>query len=159
MSVDKVTKRGEPIMDVNDNVIADIRHFNRFYTNILGVLDRTVLDTGYSLTEARVIIEIGMMEQCIASNLVDILEIDRSYLSRIIAKLSKDGLLVKEDSSLDNRTSLISLTLKGTELYQQLNKKSDEQIVRLLHGLSQKEVKEIHASMLVILKKLEGMKR
>jgi DNA-binding MarR family transcriptional regulator len=66
---------------------------------------------------------------------------------------------VKEDSSLDNRTSLISLTLKGTELYQQLNKKSDEQIVRLLQGLSQKEVKEIHASMLLILKKLEGMKR
>ncbi len=82
-------------MSVNDNVIEDIRHFNRFYTNILGVLDRHVLDTGYSLTEARIIIEIGMMEQCIANNLVDILEIDRSYMSRIIAKLCKDGLLLK----------------------------------------------------------------
>lgn len=146
-------------MDVNDNVIEDIRHFNRFYTNILGVLDKTVLDTGYSLTEARVIIEIGMIEQCIASNLADILEIDRSYLSRIIAKLSKDGLLVKEDSSLDNRTNLISLTSKGIELYRQMNEKSDEQIVKLLQGLSQKEIKEIHASMLLILKKLERIKR
>lgn len=146
-------------MDVNDNVIEDIRHFNRFYTNILGVLDKTVLDTGYSLTEARVIIEIGMIEQCIASNLADILEIDRSYLSRIIAKLSKDGLLVKEDSSLDNRTNLISLTSKGIELYRQMNEKSDEQIVKLLQGLTQKEIKEIHASMLLILKKLERIKR
>lgn len=146
-------------MDVNNNVIEDIRHFNRFYTNILGVLDKTVLDTGYSLTEARVIIEIGMIEQCIASNLADILEIDRSYLSRIIAKLSKDGLLVKEDSSLDNRTNLISLTSKGTELYRQMNEKSDEQIVKLLQGLTQKEIKEIHASMLLILKKLERIKR
>lgn len=146
-------------MDVNDNVIEDIRHFNRFYTNILGVLDKNVLDTGYSLTEARVIIEIGMIEQCIASNLADILEIDRSYLSRIIAKLSKDGLLVKEDSSLDNRTNLISLTSKGIELYRQMNEKSDEQIVKLLQGLTQKEIKEIHASMLLILKKLERIKR
>lgn len=117
------------------------------------------MDTGYSLTEARVIIEIGMMEQCIASHLVDILEIDRSYLSRIIAKLSKDGLLVKKGSTLDNRTSLISLTSKGTELYKQINEKSDEQILRLLQVLSQKEIKEIHASMLLILKKLERIKR
>ena len=80
-------------MDIDDHVIADIRHFNRFYTNILGVLERTVLNTGYSLAEARVIIEIGMLKQCIASNLVDSLEIDRSYLSRIIAKLGDLPLL------------------------------------------------------------------
>lgn len=144
-------------MDVNDNVIEDIRHFNRFYTKLLGVLDRTVLDTGYSLTEARVIIEIGMLGQCIANNLVDSLNIDRSYLSRIITKLSKEGFLIKEDSALDNRSNLISLTSKGTELYKQLNKKSDEQIVRLVEGLSEKEIKQIHASMLLILKKLEGI--
>lgn len=100
-----------------------------------------------------------MREQCIASNLVDALAIDRSYLSRILAKLSKDGLLVKQDSAIDNRANLISLTPKGTDLYKQLDEKSDEQIVRLLQGLSQKEIKAIHASMLVILKKLETMKR
>jgi DNA-binding MarR family transcriptional regulator len=117
------------------------------------------LDTGYSLTEARVIIEIGIMEQCIANNLVDILEIDRSYMSRIIAKLYKDGLLIKKKITLDNRTSLISLTSKGTALYNQLNEKSDEQIVRLVQGLSQKEIKEIHASMLLIQKKLDRLEK
>jgi DNA-binding MarR family transcriptional regulator len=146
-------------LKVNENIIADIRQFNRFYTNRLGVLDRHVLDTGYSLTEARVIIEIGIMEQCIANNLVDILEIDRSYMSRIIAKLYKDGLLIKKKITLDNRTSLISLTSKGTALYNQLNEKSDEQIVRLVQGLSQKEIKEIHASMLLIQKKLDRLEK
>ena len=146
-------------MNVNDNIIADIRRFNRFYTNRLGVLDRHVLDTGNSLTEARVIIEIGIMGQCIANNLVDILEIDRSYMSRIIAKLYKDGLLIKKKITLDNRTSLISLTSKGTALYHQLNEKSDEQIVRLVQGLSQKEIKEIHASMLLIQQKLDRLEK
>jgi DNA-binding MarR family transcriptional regulator len=146
-------------LKVNENIIADIRQFNRFYTNRLGVLDRHVLDTGYSLTEARVIIEIGIMEQCIANNLVDILEIDRSYMSRIIAKLYKDGLLIKKKITLDNRTSLISLTSKGTALYNQLNEKSDEQIVRLVQGLSQKEIKEIHVSMLLIQKKLDRLEK
>ncbi|MGG0846257.1 MarR family winged helix-turn-helix transcriptional regulator [Peribacillus simplex] len=146
-------------MNINKNTIADIRQFNRFYTNILGVLDKHILDTGYSFTEARVILEIGMMEQCIANNLVDKLEIDRSYMSRIINKLSKDGLVMKENSTLDNRTSLIRLTPEGMTLFNQLNEKSDEQIVRLFQGLSQNEIKEIHASMMFIQKKLDSLGR
>ncbi|WP_144528327.1 MarR family winged helix-turn-helix transcriptional regulator [Peribacillus simplex] len=146
-------------MNISKNIMADIRQFNRFYTNILGVLDKHILDTGYSFTEARVILEIGLMEQCIANNLVDKLEIDRSYMSRIINKLSKDGLVMKENSTLDNRTSLIRLTPEGMTLFNQLNERSDEQIVRLFQGLSQNEIKEIHASMMFIQKKLDSLGR
>ncbi|MFE4813448.1 MarR family winged helix-turn-helix transcriptional regulator [Peribacillus simplex] len=146
-------------MSISKNTMADIRQFNRFYTNILGVLDKHILDTGYSFTEARVILEIGLMEQCIANNLVDKLEIDRSYMSRIINKLSKDGLVMKENSTLDNRTSLIQLTPEGMTLFNQLNERSDEQIVRLFQGLSQNEIKEIHASMMFIQKKLDSLGR
>jgi DNA-binding MarR family transcriptional regulator len=141
-------------MNLNDNIIADIRQFNRFYTNILGLLDKHVLDTGYSFTEARVIVEIGLLEQCISNNLAGNLNIDRSYMSRIITKLSNDGLISKESSTMDNRTKLIRLTPKGLALFDQLNEKSDEQIVNLLQGLSPMEMKEIHASMLMIQKKL-----
>ncbi|MFK4392326.1 DNA-binding MarR family transcriptional regulator [Peribacillus frigoritolerans] len=146
-------------MNINKNTMADIRQFNRFYTNILGVLDKHILDTGYSFTEARVIMEIGLMEQCIANNLVDKLEIDRSYMSRIINKLRKDGLVMKEHSTLDNRTSLIRLNPEGMTLFNQLNERSDEQLVRLFQGLSQNEIKEIHSSMMFIQKKLDGLGR
>jgi len=146
-------------MNINKNTMADIRQFNRFYTNILGVLDKHILDTGYSFTEARVIMEIGLMEQCIANNLVDKLEIDRSYMSRIINKLRKDGLVMKENSTLDNRTILIRLTPEGMTLFNQLNERSDEQLVRLFQGLSQNEIKEIHASMMFIQKKLDSLGR
>ena len=146
-------------MNINKNTIADIRQFNRFYTNILGLFDKHILDTGYSFTEARVLLEIGLLEQCIANNLVDKLEIDRSYMSRIITKLSKDGLVIKENSTLDNRTSLIRLTPKGMTLFNQINEKSDEQLVRLFQGLSQNEIKEIHASMMFIQKKLDSLGR
>ncbi|WP_249595748.1 MarR family winged helix-turn-helix transcriptional regulator [Peribacillus frigoritolerans] len=147
------------MMNINKNTMADIRQFNRFYTNILGVLDKHILDTGYSFTEARVIMEIGLMEQCIANNLVDKLEIDRSYMSRIINKLRKHGLVMKENSTLDNRTILIRLTPEGMTLFNQLNERSDEQLVRLFQGLSQNEIKEIHASMMFIQKKLDGLER
>ena len=140
---------------MQQDVISDIRKFNRFYTILLGILEKHVLDTGYSLTEARVILEIGFMRECIANDLVERLKIDRSYMSRIIAKLSKDELLIKESSPSDSRVSLIQLTPKGMALFQQLNEKSDEQIAELLQGLSQKEINEIHACMLLIQNKLD----
>ncbi|MBK4744066.1 MULTISPECIES: MarR family winged helix-turn-helix transcriptional regulator [Bacillus] len=142
------------MMNHNENIVSDIRRFNRFYTNILGLLDKHVFNGEYSLTESRVILEIGFMEECIANDLVEKLDIDRSYMSRIIAKLIKDGLLIKESSTVDNRTSLIRLTPKGTAFFNHLNEKSNEQIVKLLQGLSQKEIEEIHVSMLLIEKKL-----
>lgn len=138
----------------DNNIIADIRKFNRFYTKLLNLLDSHVLNTDYSFTEARIILEIGFMEQCIANNLVEKLDIDRSYMSRIIAKLGRDGIIRKKASTADSRTSLISLTSKGIDLFVQLNKKSDEQVVELFDGLSQKEIKEIHASMMLIQQKL-----
>ncbi|WP_192511355.1 MarR family winged helix-turn-helix transcriptional regulator [Paenibacillus sp. 23TSA30-6] len=136
-----------------------MRRFNRFYTNILGLLDKHVLDSGYSFTEARVMIEIGMIEPCIANTLVDSLKIDRSYMSRIIAKLCKEGFLVKENSTVDNRTNLIRLTPKGKAFYHQLNERSDEQILKLVQDLSEEEIRELHTSMIFIQNKLEKLER
>ncbi|GLC89464.1 MarR family winged helix-turn-helix transcriptional regulator [Lysinibacillus piscis] len=143
-------------MNNNKQLITTIRQFNRFYANILGLLDQHVLNTGYSLTEARIILEIGFIQPCIANQLVDKLTIDRSYMSRIITKLSNDGILSKETSTTDNRISLIHLTSKGMTLFNQLNERSDEQIMKLLHDLSQEEIAEIHNAMLLIQRKLGG---
>ncbi|QOS82724.1 winged helix-turn-helix transcriptional regulator [Paenibacillus sp. JNUCC31] len=131
-----------------------MRRFNRFYTNILGVLDKHILGTGYSFAEARVIIEIGIQGESIANNLVDTLTIDRSYMSRIVSKLTKEGLLVKVNSAADSRVSLIRLTEKGKELYNELNERSDQQIQKLMEGLNEEEIKEVYESMMDIQRKL-----
>ncbi|NEU59316.1 winged helix-turn-helix transcriptional regulator [Paenibacillus sp. ALJ109b] len=131
-----------------------MRRFNRFYTNILGVLDKHILGTGYSFAEARVIIEIGIQGESIANNLVDTLTIDRSYMSRIVSKLTREGLLMKVDSAADSRVSLIRLTEKGQQLYGELNERSDQQIVKLMQGLDEEEIREVYASMMNIQDKL-----
>ncbi|WP_228469312.1 MarR family winged helix-turn-helix transcriptional regulator [Paenibacillus sp. JNUCC31] len=135
-------------------MLTEMRRFNRFYTNILGVLDKHILGTGYSFAEARVIIEIGIQGESIANNLVDTLTIDRSYMSRIVSKLTKEGLLVKVNSAADSRVSLIRLTEKGKELYNELNERSDQQIQKLMEGLNEEEIKEVYESMMDIQRKL-----
>jgi len=135
-------------------MLTEMRRFNRFYTNILGVLDKHILGTGYSFAEARVIIEIGIQGESIANNLVDTLTIDRSYMSRIVSKLTREGLLMKVNSAADSRVSLIRLTEKGQELYGELNERSDQQIVKLMQGLDEEEIREVYASMMNIQDKL-----
>lgn len=54
-------------MKKND-IVTEIRGFNRFYTNILGLLDQHIIDSGYSLTEARILYEISKTETCTANN-------------------------------------------------------------------------------------------
>ncbi|WP_036635985.1 MarR family winged helix-turn-helix transcriptional regulator [Paenibacillus massiliensis] len=136
-------------------MIADIRRFNRYYTNTLGVMDRHILGTGHSWAEARVIIEIGIQGECIANSLVDALAIDRSYMSRIVTKLCKLGYLIKQNSDADSRVSLLRLSPKGLDLYHELNERSDEQILLLMRGLSEEDIREIHASIMKIQEKLD----
>ncbi len=63
-----------------------IRSFNRFYTKILGLVDNKILKTDYSLLEARILFELFYHSTLSASDIVKELNIDPSYLSRIVKK-------------------------------------------------------------------------
>ena len=65
-------------------IIRDIRAFNRFYTDIIGLLDQHLLDSPYSLAEARIIYEIHHNKDIQASQIMELMDIDKSYLSRLL---------------------------------------------------------------------------
>lgn len=119
--------------------ITEIRGFNRFYTGILGLLDQHILDSGYSLTEARVIFEISKTDACTASRLCSILDIDRSYMSRIIKRFEKDGLIARRADVRDNRNIEIQLTDQGMKVFQELEERSNAQIRRIISKLNSEE--------------------
>jgi DNA-binding MarR family transcriptional regulator len=140
---------------MDKEIIYDIRQFNRFYTKVLGLFNNQILDTDYSLTEARILFEISERTECIANNLVQELNIDRSYMSRILRKLEREALIKKKSSILDSRKNLLFLTKKGEKLLDKINIQSDEQINHLLNGLTESEINEIRISMMKIKEKLD----
>ncbi|AFS78493.1 HTH-type transcriptional regulator, MarR family [Gottschalkia acidurici 9a] len=140
---------------MDKEIIYDIRQFNRFYTKVLGLFNNQLLDTDYSLTEARILFEISERTECIANNLVQELNIDRSYMSRILRKLEREELIEKKSSKIDSRKNFLFLTRKGEELLSKIHIKSDEQINQLFNGLNDSEVNEIRISMMIIKEKLD----
>ncbi|MFX0166724.1 MAG: GNAT family N-acetyltransferase [Promethearchaeota archaeon] len=126
-------------MKINLERIGKIRSFNRFYTNLLGLLDKTLLKSVYSLTEVRIMFELNRLSISTASELVKILNLDAAYLSRILRKFEKKYIVQKERSSKDMRKQLISLTNKGKKIISELKEKANEQIKTLLEDLAEED--------------------
>lgn len=137
-------------MKINIVLIEDIRSFNRFYTRVMGLLDQHILDSGYSLTEARVLFELKKEESCTANMLINQLKIDPSYMSRIIARFQKDNLITKEVSKTDSRARFIKLSEHGTNVINDLIEQSNEQIEKLLAPLSEDNCKKVTEAMKTI---------
>ena len=115
--------------------VAEIRNFNRFYTNVIGLVNQTILESPYSLAEARILLEINQVAACTASNLIDKLQIDPGYLSRILRRFKKEGLVATARSARDGRSQILMVTEKGQVTFQQLSSASDMQLVQLLQQL------------------------
>lgn len=130
--------------------IADIRAFNRFYTNIIGVVDRHVLNSRLSLAEARILFEIANNPACTQVYLIEQLRVDAGYLSRIIKHFERDGLLVRNRSATDGRTSHLTLTDQGQSLFQTLNQASNQELTALMQGMTDQQVAQLVGSMKTI---------
>lgn len=134
--------------------IAQIRSFNRFYTHVLGLLDRRILDSAFSLTEARVLLEISKKDGCQAHGVATRLGLDRSYLSRILKRFESLGLIGKSAAAGDGRFVDLRITDAGREALDQLSGRSDTQVASLIRGLPAEDVAEVLSAMALIREKL-----
>lgn len=130
--------------------VGAVRDFNRFYTRVIGLLDEGLLRTSYSLTEARVIVELAGRGPTEVPDLRRDLALDPGYLSRILARFTTDGLVTRAPSPTDGRRQVVELTEAGRAVYTMLNERSDEQVGSLLSGLSDEDVRRLVEAMRTI---------
>ncbi len=145
-------------MSTNSSVAA-VREFNRFYTNVLGLLREGLLDTPYSLTEARVIFELARADNAEVAALRAWLDIDRGYLSRILARFEADELVTRRRSASDGRRQVISLTEHGRSAFLMLDARAADQISALLSERSQADQRRLTTAMASIREVIEGPSR
>ena len=133
-----------------DNAIAHIRSFNRFYTHMLGLLNQHILHSEFSLTEARVLLEINKSNSAQANALADRLAIDRSFFSRIVKRFTARGLVVKSPSVRDSRAIDLALTPAGQAVLSDLDARAIGQMCTLIQGFSPAELDAVQDAMTLI---------
>jgi DNA-binding MarR family transcriptional regulator/GNAT superfamily N-acetyltransferase len=116
--------------------VTQVRAFNRFYTNVIGVLRDMYLDTPYTLTESRVLYEIAQAGTVEASWLRQALDIDAGYLSRVLSRFEADGLVTRRRSAADARRQEIRATGAGRGAVAELDERAAVQIGALLGGVN-----------------------
>jgi DNA-binding MarR family transcriptional regulator len=134
-------------MNNDQELIDKIRGFNRFYTNVIGLLDQHFLDSPFSLTEGRVLYEICNTDECSAKKIREKVLIDEGYLSRILDSFSKRGFIKRTPSQMDGRLRIIVPTEKGQKEFAALNQNSNRLISQLIRKLSEEECEELLSNM------------
>lgn len=146
-------------------VIAGMRRFNRFYTRQIGLLAETLTQSRFTLTEARVLFELGHraalaadagagMRHFLTSSLqLDIgpaaseiaadLRVDPAYLTRILRKFGDLGLTESRQDPGDGRRRILSLTEKGRRTLGELQAKADEDIGQMISRLDDAQAAEL----------------
>ena len=146
-------------------LVRDLRCFNRFYTGLIGLLDETLTHSAYTLTEARVLFELGRRSghsaaipdgkagflarafqidfAPAASDIAQELQLEPAHVTRILRKLATAGLMETRADPDALRGRVLSLTIRGQAVLATLQAAADRDLVRLTANLDDEEAAEL----------------
>ena len=132
--------------DVADPV-ERVRHFSRYYTRRIGLLDEGLLRSPFSLTEARVIWELAHRPDATATELASELGVDAGYLSRVLRGLQRRHVVQRRRAPDDGRKFLLTLGTAGRAAFRKLDSASRAQIEALLAPLGSEDRSRLVAAL------------
>jgi DNA-binding MarR family transcriptional regulator/GNAT superfamily N-acetyltransferase len=135
--------------------IAAVRGFSRFYTRKLGIIEPKLLDSPWTLQEARIIYEIADRKRCTATELTRALGLDAGFLSRTLQALQRRQIVARKPSKADRRVTELALTGKGRAAFAELDNRSRGAVAALLGRLEAAEREAIVNAMTAIEHTLE----
>ena len=154
--------RGPPVPTSSSAVpperVDAVRRFNRWYTGRVGALSGGVLATPFPLPQARVLWELAQRDGVSAATLCASLDIDPSYVSRLLATLERQGLILRARDRHDARRQSLALTASGRRAYDDLDRRSRDDVVAMLAPLSAGEQRRLVGAMQAV-ERLAGRDR
>ena len=115
--------------------IKTIRTASRSMVRELGFMNQNLAATDYPPSAVHSLLEVETQGSLTAAQLVQILGLEKSSVSRMLAKLVEAGELEENTSADDARVKLLSLTGKGKETVKNINDYADTQVAAALGKL------------------------
>jgi DNA-binding MarR family transcriptional regulator/predicted N-acetyltransferase YhbS len=132
------------------DVVDAVRGFNRYWTQVVGLLDEGLLGTEHPLPEARVLYELARRPVVERAELRRALGLDDSFLSRLLRRLQRRGLVTQQRSSSDGRRRIVHLTAQGRASARLLDRRSTAQVETLVAPLDGTSREALIAAMAAI---------
>lgn len=124
-----------------------VRRFNRFYARHAGAFHERLHKSHFSLTEVRILHELAHDRAQTAADLSRNLGLDTGYLSRLITKFQKLGLVVRRKNESDGRAHLLSMTPEAKAKVDELDLHVSSETASLLNRLAPGEIEQLSSAM------------
>jgi len=121
---------------IDSAIINDIRVSSRLMVRELGFMNTTLAATDYSPSAVHTLVEIDAHGALTAAQLVQILGLEKSSVSRMVSKLIAAGELQETPSAQDGRVKQLQLTEQGRESVARINQYGAMRVVEALEQLN-----------------------
>ena len=142
-------------MDIN--IVEQIRRFNRFYSGVIDVYDFYSIHPVLSDIECRILYEIAEHSDVNARELIDIIHVDRGYLSRVLSRLERDNYIIRTESAHDRRVKNLYMTDKGMEALRLCIDKANRNTKEQFGSLSEEALAKVVGAMNTIEEAFEAV--
>jgi DNA-binding MarR family transcriptional regulator/N-acetylglutamate synthase-like GNAT family acetyltransferase len=116
-------------------LVDEVRGFNRFYTQQIGLLAGRLPGSALSLPEARVLYELAQTEGQTAADIVRRLQMDKAQVSRIVARFRSNGLVKSRVSPDHAKRLLLTVTPAGKKTFARMEQATRVQLDAFLSPL------------------------
>lgn len=115
--------------------VEELRDVSRRLVRELGFMRPTLGDTGLGASGVHAVLEIGRTPGIQARDLAELLRLDKSNMSRQVARLESAGFVRRESASGDARSLHLYLTDSGQALRDDIDRDVSAQVSRALGKL------------------------
>lgn len=130
---------------------AALRQFNRK----IGVLKTDPYGLGLSLSQGSALVEVERAGVVRPLALASLLNLEKSSVSRLLARLEEKGLLRVGDDSQDKRAKLVRITARGEGAVRKINAVADEAVADIFLHLNGEEQRKLAVAFELMTKSMD----
>jgi DNA-binding MarR family transcriptional regulator len=125
-----------------------LRETTRLLIRNLGFLDRSeAVCCGITLTQCHTIVETGRRKQISVNELSELLNLDKSTVSRTVEQLVNHDILVRQPDVNDRRYVVLQLTGKGEELFANIEQRAEAYFAEIIDAIPEEKQEQVIESL------------
>ncbi|MEB6380611.1 bifunctional helix-turn-helix transcriptional regulator/GNAT family N-acetyltransferase [Leclercia adecarboxylata] len=140
----------------DSSIVEQIRISSRLMVRELGFMNHTLAATDYSPSVVHTLLEMEARGSLTAAQLVHILGLEKSSVSRMLAKLIKAGELEERSSKEDARSKQLHLSAQGRETVRKINAYGNERVISALQKMDASQQRVVSQGLSVYARALKA---
>lgn len=130
-------------MPVNSALIDQVRSASRTLVREWGFMESTLADTNLSPSAVHALLEIGKEGAMTAAQLVQVLKLEKSSISRMVSKLVEAGEICETPSAEDGRAKQLLLSPRGRQTVADVDQFARQQVISALGSLGPQQQQQV----------------